>query len=102
MLVHSILEEEGATSFAIANTQDGAITAAVSQRPDVITSDVKLVQGTGPLAVEAIRMELGPIPVIFITGTPAECQPCDPPGKVVSKPIKSSDLAKAFHDAISP
>ena len=98
MLVRDLLEEEGATSFSFAETQDGAVAAAISERPALITSDVKLVEGTGPLAIAAIHHRLGPIPVIFITGTPAECQPCNPPGRVLTKPFNNTELASAFHE----
>src|SRR5437868_3330597 len=96
MLVRDILEEEGATSFAFADTQDGAVASAIAHPPALITSDVKLINGTGPLAVDAIYKKLGEVPVIFITGTPADCEPCEPPGQVLSKPIDQADLAAAF------
>jgi hypothetical protein len=53
-------------------------------------------QGTGPKAVEAIISEWGLVPVIFITGTPDECEPCDPPHRVFGKPIHEPTLAAAF------
>ena len=98
MLLQELLEDEGATSFSFADTQDSALAAAISCRPALITSDVKLLAGTGPLAVKAIHEELGPIPVIFVTGTPADCQPCNPPGKILCKPIDQVELADAFHE----
>lgn len=98
MLVRDILEDEGVTSFAFADTQDGALASAVSHPPDVITSDVKLIRGTGPLAVNAIHEKLGDVPVIFITATPADCQPCAPPGQVLGKPVDQAKLAAVFHE----
>ena len=100
MLVRDILQDEGATSFAFADTQEGALASAVSQPPDVITSDVKLIRGTGPLAVNAIHEKLGDVPVIFITATPADCQPCNPPGQVLRKPIDPIELATAFNELV--
>lgn len=100
MLVHAILEDEGATSFAFAATEDDAVMSAYSHRPDLITSDVKLIDGTGPHAVHSIHEKLGMVPVIFITGTPAQCQPCEPPGEVLCKPIVQAELAAAFHRVI--
>lgn len=97
MLVEQILKDEGATSFAFADTQAGAIAAALAHPPDVITSDVKLLRGTGPLAISAIYEKLGEVPVIFLTGTPADCKPCEPPGRVLCKPINPAELAAAFH-----
>lgn len=100
MLVQALLEDEGATSFSFAASQDAALAAAISRPPDVITSDVQLTSGTGPLAVDAIHHQLGDIPVIFITATPAQCEPCEPPGVVLSKPIDHGQLAAAFHNII--
>ena len=77
----------GATSFAFADTQADAIDAARERRPDFITSDVTLLEGTGPEAVEIIIRELGPVPVIFVTGTPEACRSCEPPARVLSKPL---------------
>ena len=100
MLVQELLKAEGATSFAFADTQEGALAAARSDRPALITSDVKLVTGTGPLAVSAIHAELGPIPVIFITGTPADCHPCSAPGRILQKPLDQAEFAAAFHEVM--
>lgn len=102
LLVQDILEQEGATSFAFADTQEGAVAAAISQPPEVITSDVRLIEGTGPEAVHAIHEKLGDIPVIFITSSPAECEPCDPPGEVLGKPIDQAELAASFHRIARP
>jgi CheY-like chemotaxis protein len=98
MLVRDLLEEEGATSFSFAETQETAVPAAKLEPPALITSDVKLVEGTGPLAIVAIDHRLGPIPVIFVTGTPADCKPCNPPGRVLTKPFNNTELASAFHE----
>lgn len=100
MLVQELLEDQGATSFSFADTEENAIAAALSRRPALITSDVKLLSGTGPLAVQAIHEQLGPIPVIFVTGTPADCQPCCPPGRVVCKPIDQSEFAAVYHEMV--
>lgn len=91
-----LAEEAGATSIAQADTQAGAVDAARQRRPELILSDVKLLVGTGPLAVQTILSELGEIPVIFITGTPEACEPCAPPGVVLGKPIVDNDVREAF------
>ncbi|WP_267397770.1 MULTISPECIES: response regulator [unclassified Sphingomonas] len=99
MDLEALLEREGATSFAFAASQADAVREAFSRRPDFITSDVSLTEGTGPLAVEAIIKGLGRVPVIFITGTPDACRPCDA-GPVLSKPFNRTAIAKAFHDLV--
>ena len=40
--------------------------------------------------------EFGQLPVIFITGTPEDCHPCDEPAIVLTKPIQRHQLAAAF------
>ena len=96
--VQIVLEHEGASTFAFAETQTGAVEAAILQRPALITSDVRLREGAGPLAVQNIHDRLGFIPVIFITTTPDICTPCAPPGLVLTKPIDERALAAAFHE----
>ncbi|WP_294235140.1 response regulator [uncultured Sphingomonas sp.] len=97
MSIQVMLEEEGATSFDFAVTEQDAVAAAMAHRPELITSDVKLIEGTGPMAVAQIHERLGALPVIFISATPGECKPCDPPGIVLSKPLREGDLKDAFH-----
>lgn len=97
MTIQDILACEGATSFEIVDTQDAAVSAAAAHEPSVITSDVKLLEGTGPCAVAEIHKRLGPIPVIFISGTPEECKPCNPPGSIVPKPFTAQAVITAFH-----
>lgn len=96
MDLQQLLEGEGATSFDFAATEEDAIAAAIRHRPDLITSDVKLSRGSGPSAIRAIHETLGVIPVIFITGTPADCTPCGPPGVVLTKPVDARAVKAAF------
>ena len=98
MDVQGLLAAIGAPSFSFAVTQDEAVREARRHPPALITSDVKLAQGTGPLAVEQILRELGDIPVIFITATPEDCEPCEPPARVLSKPMHEPSIARAFLD----
>lgn len=98
MAIEDILKAEGATSFDIVDTERGAVTAAVANAPQIITSDVKLLAGTGPAAITEIHKRLGPIPVIFITGTPEACKPCNPPGVIVTKPFRDQALIEAYHE----
>ena len=101
MLLQDILEEAGATSFAFAATEQDAIDLALEHTPAVIASDVHLLEGTGPHAVRQIQAVLGEIPVIFITATPADCEPCAPPGIVLTKPIDLRQVTTAFRQVTS-
>lgn len=94
--LEDLLQNQGAKSFSFAENQQEAVEVSRSTRPDFIVSDVSLSQGTGPLAVEEIRGELGPIPVIFVTATPEACSPCAPPGRVFRKPLDRRAIAEAF------
>lgn len=91
-----LAEEAGATSTASASSEAEAVRAAQEQRPDIIFSDVKLFAGTGTRAVQTIVSALGKIPVIFITGVPDSCQPCEPPNVILRKPVDPARLLEAF------
>lgn len=94
--IEQIARDAGATSVDTADCQVDAIEAADKRTPGIILSDVNLRQGTGPRAVEAILARLGPVPVIFITATPADCVPCDPPAVILTKPINAVSLTETF------
>ncbi|MBN8813881.1 MAG: response regulator [Sphingomonas sp.] len=93
--IEDLLREYGALTFSFADTQDDAVTRSHEQRPDFILSDVWLLQGTGPLAVESIRQEYGTVPVIFVTATPEACTPCAP-GRIFRKPLNRPAIGEAF------
>ena len=96
MLLQDVLEEAGATSFAFAATEQDAVDLALSNAPSVITSDVNLLEGTGPRAVEQIHRALGYIPVIFITATPEACGEELSAGTVLVKPVDVRRVATVF------
>ncbi len=96
MDLEQMFEQEGATSFSFAASQDEAVREALERRPDIITSDVTLTEGTGPLAVSIILDAIGPVPVIFITATPDACEPRPPGCEVLSKPFDRDAIARAF------
>ncbi|SDA26987.1 response regulator [Sphingomonas sp. NFR15] len=96
--LQDMLAAAGATSFAFAETEDEAVSEARARRPDVITSDVMLREGTGPRAVAVIVEELGPVPVLFITASPDQCTPCDPPTRILAKPIADEMVRAAFRE----
>lgn len=70
--------------------------------PAIILSDVMLLAGTGPRAVRTIMSALEKIPVIFITGTPDACQPCEPPAVILHKPIDPARLMATFRRLAPP
>lgn len=96
--LEALLEAEGATSFSFAASQEEAVREALARKPDLITSDVALAEGTGPLAVSIIIEAIGPIPVIFITGTPDACEPRGPKSPILSKPFDRALIAQTYHE----
>ncbi|WP_242121989.1 response regulator [Sphingomonas lacusdianchii] len=99
--ISDIAERAGGTSFDTVATEAEAIEAARAHKPDIILSDVILAKGRGPRAVQAIFARCGEVPVIFITGTPADCHPCNPPGVVFGKPIDERRVIAAFRDLMA-
>ena len=100
--IAEVARDAGATSVDMAETQDEAVAYALKRPPSVILSDVRLAAGTGPLAVTAIMAALGPIPVIFITGTPADCATCDYAAAVLTKPLNPAQMIAAFQRVAPP
>ncbi|UZK68819.1 response regulator [Sphingomonas sp. S1-29] len=100
-LLIALAEEAGATSVSTAVTEDEAVSAARDRTPAIILSDVNLLVGTGPHAVQTIMTEAGAIPVIFITGTPEDCEPCEPPGVILSKPIQRRLVVDTFRKLVA-
>lgn len=94
--VCDLASDAGATSTDIASTPAEALAMALARTPAVILSDVKIIDGTGPEAVAEIRSQLGPLPVIFITGTPEACQPCEYAAAILTKPIIAHHVVSAF------
>jgi CheY-like chemotaxis protein len=91
-----LVEAAGATSISQAVTEHEAVQLARQHRPGLILSDVQLSEGTGPLAVQTILAELGPLPVIFVTGTPEACHPCDATAVILGKPINEREVTRHF------
>jgi CheY-like chemotaxis protein len=98
MDLHTVLELEGATSFALADTHADAMSAAIDRRPAVITSDVHLYEGKGPPAVAAMRALLGSIPFIFITATPQDCGILSPGDSRLNKHLDRAQLRSRFSE----
>ena len=99
MQIEDVLREGGARSVAIATTEAGAIAAAQAQRPDFITSDVRLSDGTGPNAIRAIRAMFAVMPVTFVTAWPGAC-PDLARTEVLQKPVTASALLASFKRAV--
>jgi CheY-like chemotaxis protein len=89
--IGDVVEEAGATTISYAQTELEAVSAAMEHRPDIIVSDVKLLTGTGPDAVTSIRLRVGRVPAIFITGNPEALDGYDHDG-LMEKPFQEDRL----------
>ena len=85
-------EEMGAISTSVASSEDYAVRLAMERRPDLITSDVRLAQGSGPEAVRRIIDHYGPIPVLYITGNPEAVKRDEPEARVIVKPYRWQEV----------
>jgi len=98
MMVEDHLSDLGYTSFAVADNQADAVAMARSQRPDLITADDGLVEGSGIAAVaEICAQEI--IPTVFILGDPHKAQEQNAAAHacVIAKPF----LFDTFSDAVA-
>jgi len=90
------VREAGAISVSVAATEREAIELAIARRPDLIASDVRLLEGTGPAAVSTIIRTIGPRPVVFFTAWPQDCIGYDGSAEIVTKPATLSRLVSVF------
>ena len=95
MNIEEALRDCGCTSFDVASSLDEAVEAATQRCPDLITADVQLAPGSGVDAVAAICGRK-PIPVIFITSTPAEAQKRFPSLPVIAKPFTPAQIVSGI------
>ncbi|QCB41148.1 response regulator [Sphingomonas sp. PAMC26645] len=96
LAIQMALEDEGVTSFDVAATEQDAVALADEHLPTFITSDVALLEGTGPKAVATILGRHGSIPVLFLTGHPEDCVPVIAPAVVLTKPFNSRQVAMTY------
>lgn len=96
--LESLLADQGATSFSFAASEAEAVSEAFDRQPDLITSDVTLLEGTGPSAVRTIRAALGAIPVIFVSALAIEQIDDDATTRALLKPLNRAALITAFHE----
>ncbi|MEO6114351.1 MAG: response regulator [Sphingomicrobium sp.] len=92
--IEDALRECGFTSFDIAASAEDALAAAERKCPDLITADVELRPGCGITAVQAICSK-NTIPVVFITGSPAEVRIRMPGHAMVEKPFSADHIMAA-------
>lgn len=99
LAIEDVLRDCGFTSFDFAASAEEAVVAATGRCPDLITADVKLRPGCGIDAVHSICSER-PIPVLFITGSPAEVRMRMPRHALIQKPFRAEDVMAGIELAL--
>lgn len=92
--IEALLSDQGFETFDWAVSPRDALNCANGRRPDLITADMRIIDGTGEEAVRAILEALGQIPVIYVTANP-DMLAGQGELAVVAKPISPWDLAAA-------
>lgn len=95
LIVEEHLRDAGYASFDIVATETDAVNAARTRYPDLITSDVRLAEGSGIAAVRAICSE-GRIPVVFITASVWEYSEQLSGAVVLAKPFGPAEFDHAL------
>lgn len=93
MEIEQDLAEIGFSSADIADSPARALACATSHRPDLITADMRIHDGTGLEAVQAIVAVLGEVPVIYVTGNADMLR--GQAVSIVEKPLWPGSLASA-------
>ena len=95
MAIEDALRDCGFVSFDFAASAKDAVAAAARTCPDLITADVELRPGCGITAVQSICSNKA-IPVLFITGSPAEVRVRMPGRAMIEKPFDAGHISKAI------
>ena len=98
--IEALLSELGFRSFDFVDTPARAATAATAHRPDLLTADYRIIDGTGVEAVAGVWSAIGRVPVVYVTGN-AEFVERHSALPVVDKPIQASALAAACRRALA-
>jgi DNA-binding response OmpR family regulator len=97
MTIEDMLLAMGFETADMAATEADAVTLALARRPDLITADICLLEGTGVSAVLRIREAMDHperLLVVFVTGNPDLAQGM--PDPVLEKPFAFSQLEHAI------
>lgn len=101
LLFAEVLTELGHEVCASERTEAGAIAAAARFRPELIISDVRLQEGSGITAVNAI-LSAGFVAHIFVSGDVIDRKHLHPSAGVLEKPFQEWQLVQAIERAIEP
>lgn len=100
MLYSEVLSELGHATCAITATEEEAVSAATTLKPDLMLVDMHLHEGSGTGAVTRILASTF-IPHIFISGDAIRSQASFPRAIQLQKPFNEQQLAKAVAEAMT-
>ena len=100
MGIEDILRDCGFITFDLAFNPQDAFESVSRICPDLITSDVQLLPGSGIDTVMTI-CRATPIPVIFITGNVADVMERMPEAVALAKPFTEKNLREAVAVAVA-
>jgi CheY-like chemotaxis protein len=98
-LLAEMLEGMGHDVCAVEATEADAVTAAARCHPDLMIVDVRLGEGSGVAAVDAIH-RTGPVPHVFVSADISGLQVLRPDAAVIQKPYREADLARVIRCAL--
>jgi DNA-binding response OmpR family regulator len=99
MLLAEMLEQMGHDVCAIETTEAGAEAAAAQYRPDLMIVDVRLGDGSGVSAVDAI-LRTGFVPHLFVSGNISKIRALRPDAVALQKPFGGVELARAIQGTL--
>ncbi len=98
MVLADMLTEMGFCVCGVETTQSGAISAALSLRPDLMIIDAELSPGSGIAVMAAIGIQAS-IPHVFMSGARLSGAPSD--AVTLLKPFSETALASAIQKALT-
>lgn len=99
IFLKELLEDMGHDVLPVETTEDGVVTAATRDKPDLMIVDNNLKTGSGTDAVKTI-LKTGFIPHIFTTGDTLADVWTHPGAVVLRKPFRDNDLTAAIERAM--
>lgn len=97
-LIEDVLRDLGYQTFDAVDREADAIRAAEARRPDLITADQRLADGSGVGAVRTI-CAARPIPVVFISEYRDEVRALIPGAVLLGKPFNERMMRAAVAEA---
>ncbi|HET8528555.1 MAG TPA: ATP-binding protein [Gaiellaceae bacterium] len=96
LVTTEMLARSGYDVVAAASAEDALVLLAQGERPDVLVSDVIMTGLDGPSLVDRARAILPALPVLFVSGYPAESLRDRTEETILTKPFTPAELAEGI------